>query len=139
MSAAESALHTKAAEHRPVLLVVDDEESVREFLTRSLQRQGFVVHSAADTDRAKALAQVARPTVDLLITDVCLRSSSGESLALWMLERGFAKNVVFISGYAREDLSFSIEERRMEFVQKPFPPSVMVEAIHRLCQEIAGS
>src|SRR5256885_7996013 len=65
----------------PTVLVVDDEEDLREAIRRMLERRGFATLTAADPAEAEAVCREHGGTIDLLLTDLTLPGSSGGELA----------------------------------------------------------
>ena len=99
------------------ILVVDDEEIVRDLLARLLRAQGYdVTVSACARD-----AHAAEGPFDLLITDVVMPETDGVHLAAELpIER-----VLFISGYDQN----SLIEGDAHFLQKPFDRADLVHAV----------
>jgi CheY-like chemotaxis protein len=85
-----------------VILVVDDEAMVRDFIEKVLARHGFQVVLAASApealDRMESL-----PRVDLLLTDIRMPRMTGVSLAREIVERRPTTPVLFMSGSCDED------------------------------------
>jgi PAS domain S-box-containing protein len=103
------------------ILLVEDDEAVREFLAQTLERHGYHVLSADNQTAALALAQAHLEPIDLVVTDVVMPGGTGPELvrALEQLRPGIP--ALFISGYADGVLS---RERTFpkasHFLQKPF-------------------
>ncbi|BCS33553.1 hypothetical protein TBR22_A27800 [Luteitalea sp. TBR-22] len=113
-----------AAEAAPApvetLLLVEDEEGVRELIHEWLAAHGFTVHSAEDGQRALNVAE-GLEQLDLVIADVVMPTMGGPALAKRLLQARPDLKVIFVSGYADE----AIGDRRMledgaSFLQKPF-------------------
>ena len=84
----------------PLVLIAEDEELVRELVTRILVREGFDVHAAADGPAAlQILERIARP-VEVLVTDIVMPGMDGRKLAERVVERSPGTSVVFMSGYS---------------------------------------
>lgn len=83
---------------RPTVLVVDDEESLRLYLARVLEEEGYRVITARDGSSALALIERAGDSVRLVITDVSMPNLSGPELARRMATHPAAPPVLFISG-----------------------------------------
>jgi len=82
-------------ERRPRVLVVDDEDSIRELLTTSLRFDGFEVYCAADGVQALELAQ--HLDLDLVVLDVLLPGMSGFAVTHALRRRGCTVPVLFLS------------------------------------------
>ena len=104
---------------RPVVLLVEDDDPVRELIGRALRANGFDVVAAASGEEALDLEIDAR--VDLLLSDVMLPNQNGFEVASQIHARSPHIPIVFMSGYydqavaeaAHLDISSTI-------LQKPF-------------------
>ncbi len=112
------------------LLVVEDEEPVRNFLKRLLESRGFTVLSAASGEAALNLdAQYAAP-IHLLITDVVMPGMNGRELANRMAARRPGIKVIFVSGYTDDALlQDGVLEPGRAFLNKPFSAETLLEKI----------
>jgi two-component system, cell cycle sensor histidine kinase and response regulator CckA len=115
------------------LLLVDDDENVRNSIASSLQMKGFRVLEARDGKEAIGIFQNFEGVIDLLITDVVMPQMSGRELAAQILVQRPELRVLFISGYSgqaviREDLLAS----GTAFLQKPATIDVLLQKIHHL-------
>jgi signal transduction histidine kinase/ActR/RegA family two-component response regulator len=102
------------------LLLVEDEDGVRELIHEWLAAHGYIVHAAEDGQHALKVAEGIEQ-VDLLIADVVMPLMGGPALAKRLLQSRADLKVIFVSGYADE----AIGDRRMlengaSFLQKPF-------------------
>ena len=102
------------------LLLVEDEDGVRELIHEWLSAHGFTVWAAEDGHRAMEVAEQIEQ-IDLLIADVVMPTMGGPALAKRLLQARPDVKVIFVSGYADE----AIGDRRMledgaSFLQKPF-------------------
>lgn len=114
-----------------VVLVAEDEAMVRRLVARVLDEAGFETHVADDGDAALALLETL-PRVDLLLTDLVMPKMSGRELAEEVVRRRPGTRVLYSTGYT-EDAVIRVGVRRAEteFVQKPFTPTELLEAVHR--------
>jgi PAS domain S-box-containing protein len=116
--------------HGERVLVVEDEEAVREFATRALRDSGYSVLEAANAEEALAVFEQEKGNVDIVFSDVVLPSKSGLQLADELLARHPDLHVLLSSGYTDQKSQWSvIQERGYGFVQKPY-------AIHDLLRTI---
>ncbi len=116
------------------LLLVEDEETVREVIQVILRRAGFTVHAAGGGEAAITLFKNSGHSIDLLLTDIVMPEMRGTELARHLREQDPTLPVLFMSGYAeeaRQDLQESLGERDA-FLQKPVPPGKIVETVNRL-------
>jgi len=114
------------------VLLVEDDEDVREMTRRMLERLGYNVREAADGTAALALLDDA-PTPDLLLTDVVLPSGvNGIELAKTIATRLPLIRVLFMSGYTRESvLPEDRKGRGYDLVHKPFTLATLAAHIRK--------
>jgi two-component system, cell cycle sensor histidine kinase and response regulator CckA len=133
-TAAESAPVPAAAStptRGAVILVVDDEEIVRNSLRRSLTRFGHKVIEAGDGPSALTALQSASPAVDLVILDLVLPGGGAGILELLRAIRPGLK-VLISSGYSPDnEIVKGIGTRANGFLQKPFELAELREAVAR--------
>lgn len=83
------------------ILLVEDEESLRELATKVLRRNGYTVLEAANgRDALETMGDSGQPEVDLIITDVIMPEMGGRELSEKFLERYPGMKILYISGYA---------------------------------------
>jgi PAS domain S-box-containing protein len=113
------------------ILLVEDENSLREFVTRTLGKFGYRVLAARNGERALEVWGEHRNEIDLLLTDVIMPDSmSGRQLAhRLMLDRPDLK-VILTSGHSTELIDTEIERTTGHiFLPKPYRASQLTEAI----------
>ncbi len=107
-----------ARDNRPLVLVVDDEESYRQALASGLTREGFAVEAAGDGHEALRLFHRVHP--DLVLLDVMLPDQSGIEICQQMRA---LKPVPIIMVTARDsevDIVLGLELGASDYVAKPF-------------------
>ncbi|WP_414903363.1 response regulator [Sphingomonas flavalba] len=115
------------------ILLVEDEDMVRAVAERALTRHGYKVVTA--TNGEEALERLAEGiTVDLLISDVVMPTMDGPTMAREARARHPDLPLLFMSGYAEEQLRKSIDLDRMEFLPKPFSVQQLAEAARKLIE-----
>jgi two-component system cell cycle sensor histidine kinase/response regulator CckA len=125
----ERLLPARPVELRPVVLVVEDEEIVREYLIQILTSDEFDLHTAANGEEAlRLLGHLDRP-VDVLVTDMVMPGLSGRMLAdrLKFLEPD--ASVIFISGYHEDAVSGAAFGPASTFLRKPFSPATLLAVV----------
>ena len=101
------------------VLLVEDEDMVRAVAERALVRQGYTVLAAEHGEAAlELLDSNGRP--DLLISDVVMPTMDGPTMVARARERYPDLPVIFMSGYAEEQLRRSIDLDNVAFLPKPF-------------------
>lgn len=115
---------------RPVLLVVDDDESVRRSLARLLTAAGYDVETFPSA--AELLAREPLTGPGCLILDVRLPGLSGLDLHAWLRSRGLEKATVFVSGHGDVPTSVrAMKDGAVDFLTKPVNDVQLLEAIER--------
>ena len=104
---------------RPSVLVVDDDQAVRELLSKALDSAGYLTDLAADAD--SALARLSEKGFDLLITDLKMPGHDG----LWLIRKARATfptlPVIVITGYSSEEAAIeAINLGVAGYLTKPF-------------------
>ncbi|WP_199237614.1 sigma-54 dependent transcriptional regulator [Azospirillum sp. TSH64] len=117
----------------PSVLIVDDEEGIRNFLSRSLERRGWRVTTTGSAE--DAALHLERHCVDLIILDIALPGQSGLDWLKELQAAGFGGDVILITAFA--DIDTAIEALRAgaaDLILKPFRVEQIVSAIAR-CME----
>jgi two-component system cell cycle sensor histidine kinase/response regulator CckA len=132
-SPADEVRRVVAKQGRGVILLVEDEASVRAFASRALSLRGYTVLEAASAEHALAKLEDKALHVDLFVTDVVMPGMDGPA---WVrrarLDRPGVK-VVFMSGYAEDGLSE--DQARVPdsvFLPKPFSLNDLTNTVQGL-------
>jgi PAS domain S-box-containing protein len=116
-----------------VVLLVEDEDNIREPALEILEARGYKVLAAADAVEALAIADAYRGPIHILVTDVVMPGLSGSQLAGRLLARRPELRVLYISGYPEDSIAhhgvLSVEQN---FLQKPFPPGQFLEKVREV-------
>jgi PAS domain S-box-containing protein len=119
-----------------VILLAEDEPSVRELVSRLLEMHGYGVMAAASPGEAlQALDDAGR--VDLLLTDVVMPGGSGVELAEAVARARPDVRVVFMSGYPEDILRDNPHFPNTRLVPKPFAPEDLVASVREALSEPA--
>ena len=102
----------------PTILVVDDEQSYRDALSVALEREGFLVETAADGPEAIARFDAARPALVLL--DVMLPKMSGVDVCRELRTRSQVPIIMVTARNAEIDAVVGLEVGADDYVTKPF-------------------
>jgi len=112
------------------VLVVEDEEAVREIVCRFLELGGYHVRSAADGATAIDLANASLEPIDLLLTDVIMPGLSGREVADRLRALRPQLPVLFMSGYTGDVLDqHGISAPGVALLQKPFTPEILLRKV----------
>lgn len=113
---------------RPIIAIVDDDESVRESLPDLLRELGFDSNAFASAEAFLAAMSPARPAC--LILDVSMPGMSGPELRRELLRLGIAIPTIFITAHADESVRPGlIEQGAVECLFKPFTEAELMAAI----------
>lgn len=103
---------------RGKILLVEDENQVREFALQVLRERGYDVRAARGGEEALAMvAEDPGRKIDLLLTDLTMPKMNGKELVLRIRETIPDLKVIFMSGYSEQMVS---DVQDAEFLQKPF-------------------
>ncbi|MBA3318998.1 MAG: response regulator [Gemmatimonadales bacterium] len=115
---------------RETVLVVEDEDAVRDFAARALRQYGYSVLVARRADEALLIAAEHAGTIDVVLTDVIMPRTSGPGLMAKLRELRPAAPVVFMSGFTENALGHhGVLESNHPFLQKPFSPEALARKI----------
>jgi CheY-like chemotaxis protein len=109
------------------ILVVDDEAIARRFLKRALTEAGYVVLLANDGEEALELLRSTGHKVALVVTDLVMPGMGGYAFSLEVSTLPSPPPVLYISAYESPQ-----GEMAKRFLQKPFSPGALVEAVRGL-------
>ena len=122
---APEVVHPRGVE---TILVVEDEQAVRELTQRILVRHGYRVITARHGAEALALAESYQGPIDLLLIDVVMPQMLGHEVAQRFVELRPGARVLFMSGYAQPLVDARHHIDPSALVQKPFTePTVLTK------------
>ncbi len=121
------------------ILFVEDEDAVRTFATKALERKGYKVFAAASGEQALELLSEHGASIDLLISDVVMPNMDGPTVVKHARAAYPALKVIMISGYAEESLRKSIETPDIGFLPKPFQLKELATAVKRVLTREPGT
>ena len=103
------------------VLVVEDEDGVRDAMTMFLRRSGYTVVEASNGERALEVARAFRGDLDLMVTDVVMPGMNGRELARRLAHERPMTRVLFVSGYSGSAMAeqFALQPDT-PFLEKPF-------------------
>ncbi|MBV1691777.1 response regulator [Novosphingobium sp. G106] len=112
------------------ILLVEDEDTVRMVAERALTRQGYQVTSARDGEEGlEAVEQGGQ--FDLVLSDVVMPSMDGPAMAREIRKLAPDLPVLFMSGYAEEQLRRQIDIENVHFIPKPF-------SVQQICDKVGA-
>ncbi len=121
-----------------VVLVVEDEQPLRELVRRVLGQHGYTVLVAENGDKAQQLFLGYERRIDMLLTDLVMPGTlSGPQLAVEMLAYSPLTRVIYMSGYT--DMALTVRREGLPdapFLQKPFAPSALVRLVRAVFDHV---
>ena len=115
----------------PVSLVVDDEPSVRKYVSAILEREHFETLEAEDGAHGLQVVNELGGGLDLIVSDIQMPNMDGVTFAQAVKDSFPEMPVILVSGYSEADGGF-------EFVEKPFSPGALLKAVRNVLGHKAG-
>ena len=117
------------------VLLVEDEESVRQLVRDTLMAKGYCVVEAEDGEAGMAAAAGHKGKIDLVITDVVMPGMGGRELVKQITQVRPETKVLYLSGYTEDSVvSEGSIESGTAFLQKPFT----LQSLSRKVREVLG-
>jgi two-component system cell cycle sensor histidine kinase/response regulator CckA len=120
------------------VLVIEDEDMVRAVAERALVRHGYTVLTASNGEEAIETAE-AHDEIDLIVSDVVMPGMDGPATVRRIRQQRPNIPVLFMSGYAEEQLRQSINIEDVSFLPKPFSVQQLIEAVGRVLAAHEGN
>ncbi len=112
------------------ILLVEDEEQVRDVARGILRRQGYRVLEASHGGEALALCRKHAGRIDLLLSDVVMPHMSGPVLARMLGEFRPEMRILCMSGYTDDSIvRHGVLDGHLAFLQKPFTPETLLRKV----------
>lgn len=122
------------------ILVVDDEPSLLQLIDKYLSRLGYHVEACRSGEEAWKRFSEDPARAELVIADLNLPDMSGEELVRRILELHPSVHVLICSGYPFDVSTLDLADAsRVSFLQKPFLPVMLAEAIESLLRKPAAN
>jgi two-component system, cell cycle sensor histidine kinase and response regulator CckA len=124
---------TKSRQSQGTILLVEDEEPLREFGRVVLDRAGYQVIEASDGEEAIALCEKAKPPINLIFTDVIMPFMSGPELTRRLSRIYPGIPVLYTSGYTRSVVvENGSQSSDFEFLQKPYTSQELIQRLQQI-------
>ena len=128
-----NAAATLASGGSETILLVEDNEAVRELSSRALRRRGYTVHEARNAEEAIEWSRSSGVKPDILVTDVIMPGLSGPNLAARLMSESPQLRVLYMSGFTDDAMPARGKYwGGVPLLQKPFTPGQLAERV-RLC------
>ena len=115
------------------VMIVEDEEIVRELVCQVLSEHGYDVLCASNGLEALRMSEERRGRISLLVTDVVLPQMGGLELSRRLVALRPELKVLYVSGYSEDDMSEQgVLSADMEFLEKPFTPQAITKKVREI-------
>jgi CheY-like chemotaxis protein len=118
-------------DEREVVLVVDDESTVRRFARRVLVEHGYHVHEAGDGSEALEVVRALYDQLDVVVSDIVMPKLNGVELLRQLAMVRPELPVILMSGYAGPQLADRGIEAPCSILSKPFSAETLVAEVRR--------
>jgi two-component system, cell cycle sensor histidine kinase and response regulator CckA len=113
-----------------IVLLVEDEDSVRMGGVRALQSRGYTVHEAASGVEALEVLEALGGKVDIIVSDVVMPEMDGPTLLRELRKKYTDIKFIFVSGYAEDAFAKNLpEDAKFGFLPKPFSLKQLASAV----------
>jgi PAS domain S-box-containing protein len=135
--AKEEAVRTPAIRKgTETILVVEDEEAVRELTCMVLTAEGYSVEAAESAREAERISANYSGEIHLLLTDIVMPGTSGRELASRITARHPRTRVLYMSGYTDNMLTQGgVLQEGVSFLQKPFSPRTLAQKVREVLDQ----
>ena len=118
---------------RHVVLVVDDEQGLRDLVCRTLRAEGYRTLEAAHGGEALEMVESGPDTIDLVVTDVVMPGMDGRELGRRLARSRPTLPILYMSAYEVNDIFQRGSPRTSApFLQKPFPRDGLINSVEQL-------
>jgi DNA-binding NtrC family response regulator len=121
-----------------VVLLVDDEDVVRDTVNAILSDSGYSVLQARNVEEALFISESHQDVpIKLLVTDIVMPGMTGHRLAEKILTRNPEMKVLYMSGYPNDTVvQQGMMERGVPFIQKPFTPNNFAHKVREVLDSV---
>jgi two-component system, cell cycle sensor histidine kinase and response regulator CckA len=136
VTAPAPAVEPAIARGTETIMVVEDDESVRELVRLILTGHGYQVHAVGDPSDAARVCSGVPAGIDLLLTDVVMPQRSGRELAECLAEDNPGLRVLFMSGYSDEAVyRHGVLSPDAAFIEKPFTERTLTRKVREVLDQ----
>ena len=132
----ERVVQEELPQGKETVLVIEDEEAVRQLAVRILKRQGYTVLDVPDGDSALVICEERKEPIHLILTDVIMPAMNGRQLVerCWQMRQDF--KVLYMSGYTDNAIvQHGVLEEGMNYLQKPFTVDDLARKVREVLDE----
>lgn len=118
------------------ILVVEDEEVVRDLVCAVLMEEGYHVLCAASGSEALRMAEEFDGPIHLLVSDVIMPQMNGPEVTARLHQTRPETKVLYVSGYSDKDIDRdNVMDESFDLLQKPFTPQALARKVHSVIRE----
>jgi two-component system, cell cycle sensor histidine kinase and response regulator CckA len=135
-----TAKHDLPMKRPSTILIVEDDEHLRQLTAAVLEREGFCVFQAGNATEAVEVWQSEPPGIDLLIADIVMPGLSGPEIAREFRKASPHLKIVFTSGNERDlvlETAKLVEDAR--FIKKPYTLGAIIDVVRSTFSAGTGS
>ncbi|HEY6348381.1 MAG TPA: ATP-binding protein [Candidatus Angelobacter sp.] len=128
------------ADGNETILIVEDEDAVRDVASTMLQRRGYQVIPACDSREAEQICRNYSGSIDLLLTDVVLKETGGLEVAQLLTTLRPAMRIIYMSGYTDDVvLRHGIKNSQVAFLPKPFTTLELASKVREVLDKVVAA
>ena len=121
---------------RQTILLVEDDDDLREFIVTILESANYVALEAANAQAATEIIKFRKGDIHLLLSDIVMPHTSGVKLVDILRAVAPTLKVILMSGYAAEMLArYGAGPEGAVFIEKPFTKDALLSKIHAVLHE----
>ena len=115
-----------------MILLVEDEDSIRQISRRLLTQKGYTVFTACNGEEAISVVEHLEHPIHLLITDVIMPKLGGVELAQRLRSANPSLSVLYMSGYTGQALNAQgVSDATEHYLHKPFTPNGLLSSVRK--------
>lgn len=119
------------------ILIIEDEEDIREIVSFNLEHEGYAVVSAASAEEGLKLVS---NSINLILLDVMLPGMSGFEMASLLRKGGNSTPIIFLTARTEEeDLLTGFSSGADDYISKPFSKAELIARIKAVLRRSSGS
>ena len=126
----------KCAQGRPCILIVDDERSICDVLSKLFRGQGWepiVAHHGLEACR---LYEKYRKRIDVALIDVTMPGMTGIEVFMHLYHINHQVKVILTTGYSKIDrMPFKLECALCDFIKKPFQSDEIIDTVKKYLRD----
>lgn len=120
------------------ILLVEDDDQVREVVLSILRRDGYQLLDARDAETALLISKQWPGKIHLLLTDVVMPKMNGRELAKQLVAQRPDTQVLFMSGYTQNVIiHHNVLDAGLVLLQKPFTPDALLKKVRSVLEAVA--